>query len=125
MLRLSMVLLGFAVLSWGTEYKYSLYFSPGEGRAQVLPAKLLSQKERPPQSKRTVVEATPSKSPIALDSFTSAFRATASETTFKLRMASIASQWVWPCLSIQTASLTYFAFRPPPRKVGYLAHKLD
>ena len=65
MLHLCIVLLGLAVLSWGAEYKYSLYFPPSQSQPQVPPAKLLSQKERPTQAKSAAVDATSSKPSIA------------------------------------------------------------
>jgi hypothetical protein len=114
MLHLFVVLLGFAVFSWGAEYKYSLYFSPSQGQAQVAPAKLLSQKERPPQSERAGMETALSKAPIALTFLAFIFAASASQMFFKLREAGLVARPSRQCASLTTACFIHFAFRPPP-----------
>jgi hypothetical protein len=125
MLYLCVALLCFAVLSWGTEYKCSIYLSPSQGEAQLQPAKLLSQKERPPQSKRIGIEADPSKSPIAPRSCACFFVASASETSSNLRTAGIATRPGCPCPCRQIASLAYFTFRPPPAQSRFPRRKSD
>jgi hypothetical protein len=114
MQHLCVVLLGFAVFSWGTEYKYSLYYAQSPGQPLVQPAKLLSQKERPPQSRRIRVGATPSKRRVRLHAFAPVFAIKATAIFHRMRMACIATPPGRTCSSLQTASLTYFAFRPPP-----------
>jgi hypothetical protein len=114
MLRVCVVLLGFAVLSWGAEYKYSLYYSPGEIQSQVPPAKFLSQRERPAKSKRAAVDASSSKPPIAAHRGIFPFAGHAAATSFALREAGMAPQPVLRRAGFRAASLTYFAFRPPP-----------
>lgn len=44
-----MLLLAFAVFSWGVQYKLSLYHPPAKASAHMAEAKLLSNKERPVQ----------------------------------------------------------------------------
>lgn len=112
--HLFVLLLGFAVLFWGAEYKYSLYLSPSQGQALLPPAKLLSQRERPPESKSDGIEAAASKAPIALTLLAFTFAASASRLSFKLREAGLAERPSRPCASLTTACFIHFAFRPPP-----------
>jgi len=114
MLHLLVVLVGVAVFSWGTVYKYSLYSSPSQGRAKLPPAKLLSQEERPPQSERAGMGAAPSKAPTALTFLAFMFAASASQMFFKLREAGLVARPSRPCASRKTACFIRFAFRPPP-----------
>ena len=48
-----MLLLAFAVFSWGVQYKLSLYDPPAKASAHMAEAKLLSNKERPSLSNAT------------------------------------------------------------------------
>jgi hypothetical protein len=53
MISLGMLLLAFAVFSWGLKYKLSLYDPPTNRSAHMAEAKLLSNKERPSVSNVT------------------------------------------------------------------------
>src|ERR1700679_589300 len=114
MQHLFVVLYAVAVLCWGSGYKFSLYYSPSQTPAQLTPAKLLSEKERPPQHKRNCVEASPSRARIALRSSAPDFAASETGDFLSLPTSGIATLPGSPRSFFETAWHTHFFFRPPP-----------
>jgi hypothetical protein len=106
---LAIVMLAFAVFSWGVRYKLSLY-NPA---AHMSAAKLLSQRERPATFEATKLAADPLVNPGPVTLFALAMGAmlagvASSKPAFSQRNAWHRAQFP------KRPSQTFFFFRPPP-----------
>jgi hypothetical protein len=105
----AIVLLAFAVFSWGVRYKLSLY-NPA---AHMSAAKLLSQRERPATVEATELSTDPvvNHGPIAL----LAFAMGVVLAGFWSERPAILTRDVWHLSRLpKQPSQTFFFFRPPP-----------
>jgi hypothetical protein len=105
----AIVMLAFAVFSWGVQYKLSLYNS----EAHMSEAKLLSQKERPTTSEATELAADPLANPMPVPLFTFAFGAMLVALCSLKPVTSHTNDWQQALLPRQL-SQNFFFFRPPP-----------
>ena len=111
---MTVLLVVFAVFSWGVQYKLSLYDRPAKSIAAVPQAKLLSQKERPVAVHHVMaVNATDSLRPVP----------PYFSVLFGLFVASSIARILRKFSRTETAEflprdpgphLSYFFFRPPP-----------
>jgi hypothetical protein len=106
------LMLGLAVLLWGTAYKVSLYPTPEQGRAPVPTAKLLSEKERPKATRRAV-PADPAGPAITTHPI--AVLPAAAASALLRAFAASALELPRPHLGwMDQRGLNYFFFLPPP-----------
>lgn len=106
---LVIVLLAFAVFSWGVRYKLSLY-NPS---AHVSAAKLLSQRERPAtvEAARLAADPLPELAPVTLFAWSLGALFVG---LFALKQA-LSPRDAWQQISLpRQASQNFFFFRPPP-----------
>ena len=105
----TVVLVVFAVFSWGVQYKLSLYDQPAKTVAASPQAKLLSQKERP-IAVHEAVTGNPSRpaQPVTLIGL---IAATAIVSAIGKLISTDTSNFV---PSKSRPHLSYFSFRPPP-----------
>jgi hypothetical protein len=112
-MMIAIVLLAFAVFSWGISYKLSLY-NPA---AHMSAAKLLSQRERPATFEATKQAANPlmhpSANPVPATLFVLAIGAFLAQLSFCKPDFLQRSVWHRVQLSKQPGQ-TFFFFRPPP-----------
>ena len=110
----TVVLVVFAVFSWGVQYKLSLYDWPAKTVAATPQAKLLSQKERP-IAVHEAVTGNPSRPAQPVTPYFSALigliAATAIVSAIGKLISTDTSNFV---PSKSRPHLSYFSFRPPP-----------
>ena len=113
MMSLGMLLLAFAVFSWGVQYKLSLYNPPAKTSARMAEAKLLSQKERVSVSNASESILAPAAQPILPVVF--ACLASAMLIALGLFPSAYSQSNVRACAQLpKQPSQSFFFFRPPP-----------
>lgn len=113
LLNLVMLLLAFAIFSWGVQYKLSLYDPPAKTSTRMAEAKLLSQKERtsvPNVSESALDHAAQPHLPVVF-----AYLATAIILALDLFVAHESRSNVWARGRLpKQPNQSFFFFRPPP-----------
>ncbi|MEO8736545.1 MAG: hypothetical protein ABI380_08395 [Edaphobacter sp.] len=106
---MAIVMLAFAVFSWGIRYKLSLY-NPA---SHMSAAKLLSQRERPATSEASELAADPLANPAPITLFGLALGVTL-VGLFSLK-PTFSKRNVWDRVQLPKRSgQNFFFFRPPP-----------
>jgi hypothetical protein len=113
MMSLGMLLLAFAVFSWGVQYKLSLYNPPAKASARMAEAKLLSQKERASvanASESTLARAAQPILPVVFAYVASAMLIALGLFPSASSQSNVRSSAQLP----KQPSQSFFFFRPPP-----------
>jgi len=108
------LVLGLAVVLWGVSYKMMQYPEDGLAFRVMSPAKLLTEKERPPEASNTRV-VLPVVSEIRHHTQPPAWIASALRRSLFSRPAGILLPAV-PIRGFIHPELSYFSFRPPPSR---------
>ena len=113
--RLGVLMLAFAVFGWGLHYKLSLYDRSGSSCSQAPDAKLLSEKERPPEP-RSLAFDTPRSLQLLSSVFPSLLLLCIAARRFRLnsrfRIQNVLADREHFRLFL--AASIFFSFRPPP-----------
>lgn len=114
------MLLGVTVLLWGTTYKTSLYYStPAQFDCSPPnpvnpPAKLLSEKERPPRTSSLDHDKANPKLAVTPLLWVAVFLASAIQVRIRLQRSGTRVCQAHHLYGIEDSVLGHFGFRPPP-----------
>jgi hypothetical protein len=112
---LGILIVALAVFGWGLQYKMSLYNSPSDHSTGIPHAKLLSQKERPAASAEAgLIRLESQRRPSSI--FYTQVLLAAIATGLPIAAPGWMQTWpmVWNVRQRQTATTSFFSFRPPP-----------